>query len=192
MKKSRNFFLFIFILTLTVLPKFLHAAPEVVQTLNDLIHTSKDAQDGYYASAQKVQSPDLKNLFLNLSRERSEFVNDLAQQVKDEGGTPSDRGTAEGVFYRGWIDVKTAWTKNDDHAVLAEILKAENVGLNRYEESLKRNDLPEVVRTTLQKQAEKVRSANYLIEKLKGASEDQFQVQEALEGAKKEGLDTRV
>ncbi len=66
---------------------------EIRSTLNDLIETCKDSQQGFHAAAEKVKDPDIHTLFLGLYLQRAEFAGDLQAEVTRIGGDPATSGS---------------------------------------------------------------------------------------------------
>ncbi len=190
MKHFGSFFITGLMTVCALLPQTAYAATDAGAALNKLLRTEKDAQDGYFASAQQAQSAELKNLFLSLSNERKGFVEALDGKVEKLGDIPEEKGTLEGAAYRGWIDVKTALSNNDDRAVLAEVAKVEAVAVDRYNDTLQEN-LPDDVRSIVNDQAGKVRSAQALAEYLADATGNKIATKDAIQMAKEKGLDVR-
>ncbi len=131
------------------------SAPDTIKILNNLIHTAKDAQDGYKTAAEGVAAADLKTLFSKKSQERMEFVTDLQNKVIQLGGVPEDEGTAKAAVYRGFMKVKAAVTQGDAHAVVSETRQGEGAAVNAYEDALK-TDLPGNVKPLIEDQSKKV------------------------------------
>ncbi len=130
-------------------------------TLNDLIQTLKDAQEGFRAAAEAVKSPDLQTLFNEYSLQRSKFAGELQAIVRNLGNDePETGGSVSGALHRGWIDLKGALTKQDDHAILAECERGEDSAVAAYEEAIGDSALPGYVLDTLQEQYTEVRAAH--------------------------------
>ena len=50
---------------------------DVISTINGLIETCKDGQDGFKLSAEGVQDSQLKTVFYEFGQQRSQFVGEL-------------------------------------------------------------------------------------------------------------------
>ena len=61
---------------------------KVIGTLNDLIETCRDGQNGYKEAAENATSHELKGFFSDASLERARFVGELQEQVRTLGGDP--------------------------------------------------------------------------------------------------------
>ena len=61
---------------------------KVISTLNNLIETCKDGQDGFRQAAEGVKHTELKTLFLTYAQQRAQFAGELQSEVHRLGGTP--------------------------------------------------------------------------------------------------------
>lgn len=90
---------------------------DVISTLNGLIETNKDGQEGFKESAEGVERSDLKSLFYELSQQRSQFAGELQSLVQSLGGDPENSGSFAGTLHRGWINIKSAVTGQDEGVI---------------------------------------------------------------------------
>ena len=58
----------------------------VVSTLNGLIQTCRDGQEGFKDAAEGIDRSDLKSLFYEFSQQRAEFAGVLQGLVRSLGG----------------------------------------------------------------------------------------------------------
>lgn len=121
------------------------------ETLNDLVETCKDGQEGYRTAAEGAKSPELKRLLDELSLERSRFAGDLQSEVIHLGGDPAKSGTTGGALHRGWLNIKKAVTGSSDHAILEECERGEDAAVHNYREALAK-DLPSDLRSIVEGQ----------------------------------------
>src|SRR5215217_9036461 len=77
----------------------------VISTLNDLIETCKDGQEGFQQAADGVERSDLKSLFFEFSQQRAQFTGELQELVRGLGGDPENTGSLAGSLHRGWINI---------------------------------------------------------------------------------------
>ena len=100
---------------------------ETISTINDLIETLKDGQEGFRQAAEAVGNPKLKSLFNEYSLQRSQFAGELQSQAIALGESkPEDSSSAAGAMHRAWINLKSAVAKHDDRAILAECERGED------------------------------------------------------------------
>jgi uncharacterized protein (TIGR02284 family) len=128
---------------------------DVIDTLNDLIETSKDGERGFLECAEDVKRPDLKAIFEEGARHCAEAARELQQIVQRLGGKPERSGSLAGSAHRRWVDIKSAITGKDDAAVLAECERGEDVAKASYEKALDK-DLPGEIRIIVERQYEGV------------------------------------
>lgn len=130
-----------------------------ISVLNNLIETCKDGELGFKTAADGLKSPAIKAKFLEYSRQRGEMARELQSQVRQLGGDPEKSGSVSGSLHRGWLDIKSAIIGKDDHAILAEAERGEDVAKSAYENALKET-LPATAQAIVQQQAPKVRQAH--------------------------------
>ena len=68
----------------------------VIATLNDLIETSRDGEQGFRTCAEGVTSPNLKTLFEAAARRCAEGAAELEAKVRGLGGHPAQGGSVSG------------------------------------------------------------------------------------------------
>jgi uncharacterized protein (TIGR02284 family) len=139
---------------------------DVISTLNNLIETCKDGQEGFQQAAEGVQDSQLKTLFYEFGQQRARFAGELQALVRELGGDPEDSSSTAGALHRGWINIKSAITGQDDSAILNECERGEDVAKNAYKDALEDN-LPANVMTTVQDQYSAVQAAHDQIRALR-------------------------
>jgi uncharacterized protein (TIGR02284 family) len=119
-------------------------AKTTASQLNNLIEICKDGQEGFKQAAEKVNCSELRATLLECSRQRAEFAAALQGEVARLGVTPEKDGSTLGAVHRGWINLKTALTSNDDQAVISECERGEDSAVEAYQDALKAELLPNV------------------------------------------------
>jgi len=105
--------------------------------LNNLIETLKDGQEGFRQAAEGVSDPKLKSLFSDYSQQRSRFATALQSEARQHGETePETSSSVTGALHRGWINLKSAITGGDEHAILAECERGEDSAVEEYKKAL--------------------------------------------------------
>lgn len=140
----------------------------VVSTLNRLIETCRDGQEGFRTAAGHAQGRELKELFHALSLQRAGFAGELQDEVRRLGGEPADSGSLAASVHRGWMDLKSA-VAGDDRAVLAECERGDEAALSAYGDALD-SDLPASVRAVVERQFAEVRKARDKVRELSSAA----------------------
>jgi uncharacterized protein (TIGR02284 family) len=124
---------------------------EIQNTLNDLISTCRDSEEGFGKAAKGVHSDNLRNRFTGIARQRSDFADELARYVKKIGGEPAVSGHRSGIQHRGWRELEESIRPKDDASFLAECQAGEDNTLRHYEHALSK-DLPAPLRPIVERQ----------------------------------------
>lgn len=132
---------------------------KAVSTLNNLIETCKDGEEGFRKAAEGLKDPQVKTQFLAYSRQREQMVRELQQEVRRLGGDPEKSGSVSGSIHRGWMNIKSAVTGKDDSAIIAEAERGEDVAKAAYEKAVE-EELPPATRALVQQQAAMVHEAH--------------------------------
>ena len=139
---------------------------DVVSTLNELIETCKDGQEGFKQAAEGVERSDLKSLFFEFSQQRAHFAGELQGIVQKLGGDPETSGSTAGAMHRGWINLKSAITGKDEQAVLNECERGEDSARNTYKDALD-DDLPTYIMDTVRNQYDSIVQAHDRVKALR-------------------------
>jgi len=109
-------------------------------SLKDLQQTLADGAEGFTKAAETVSNPELKVLFEAFAAERREMADELAafSSADPEDETPS----VAGALHRGWINLKSALTSGDDHAILAECERGEDHAVAVFQKAPREADFP--------------------------------------------------
>ena len=128
-----------------------------IQVLKELIDVCEDGEQGFMRCAERVQRPELKQLFEARARECRIAADQLASLAGEEHHAPGEGGSVAGAMHRGWVAVKDAVTPADDElAVLQECERGEDYALHRYQEAMQA-PLPPAVKDVVAHQYEGVR-----------------------------------
>ncbi|PYS76912.1 MAG: aldehyde dehydrogenase [Acidobacteria bacterium] len=142
---------------------------EVISTLNGLIETCRDGQNGFQTAAEGVKNSELKSLFYSYSQQRAKLVGELQDEVRRLGGDPETAGSLAASLHRGWMDIKSAVTGKDDNAIISECERGEDAAVSNYRDALGK-DLPANVRSIVERQFASVKEAHDRIRSLERAS----------------------
>jgi uncharacterized protein (TIGR02284 family) len=142
---------------------------DVISTLNNLIETCKDGQNGFQTAADGVKNTELKTLFHAYGQQRAQFAAELQAEVRRLGGDPSQTGSVAATLHRGWINIKAAVTGEDEAAVIAECERGEDSAVRNYQEAINAG-LPEDIRAIVERQYMEVKEAHDRIRALERAS----------------------
>ncbi|HKQ53671.1 MAG TPA: PA2169 family four-helix-bundle protein [Pyrinomonadaceae bacterium] len=144
------------------------ANDNVISTLNNLIETCKDGEQGFRTAADGVKRSDLRTLFLTYSQQRAQFAAELQAEVRHLGGDPEERGSVAASLHRGWINIKSTVTGEDEGAVISECERGEDSAVRNYQSALN-EDLPANLRETVERQFAQVKEAHDRVRALERA-----------------------
>jgi len=142
---------------------------EVISTLNSVIETLKDGQEGFRQAAEAVKDSQLKSLFSELSLQRSKFAGELQNHIIQMGEPkPEDSSSTAGALHRAWINMKAAITSRDDHAILSECERGEDSAVAEYKKAME-EELPSPARDLLSRQYSDIKAAHDKVKALRDA-----------------------
>lgn len=145
------------------------ADDNTISTLNGLIETCKDGQEGFKQAAEGVERSDVKSTFYELGQQRAKFAGELQSLVREIGGDPETTSSAVGALHRGWINIKSLITGKDEAAILNEAERGEDLAVNAYKKALEET-LPTNVQTIVQRQSTEVKAGHDKIRALRDAA----------------------
>ena len=143
---------------------------DVLETLHRLIETCRDAERGFRAAADAVSDSALKRLFGVYAQQRAEFAQELTSEAARLGGTPPRHGSVTGALHRALINVRAAVSGRDEHAVIAEAERGEDVAVATYGQALQIASLPADVRAVIARQAGRIKETHARLSDLKRAA----------------------
>ncbi|MEM6963178.1 MAG: PA2169 family four-helix-bundle protein [Bacteroidota bacterium] len=129
-----------------------------ISVLNDLLARTYDAESGYQEAAKNVNSRRLKEMFEANADQRKIFKLELMGCVEGLGGTPHEGQTLSGQSHQIWIDIRTAFSSNNDETVLIEVNRGEQYALEAYDKALENIPIGTVVYDRVVAQRNQVRT----------------------------------
>jgi uncharacterized protein (TIGR02284 family) len=139
---------------------------EIRSTLNDLIESCKDGEEGFRSSSEKLKDPELRTLFLTYASQRARFASELQGEVAGIGGEPATSGSATGALHRGWMGLKSALTSQGDHAILVEAERGEDAAVQNYRDALSK-DLPLDIHKIIDRQYREIQQVHNTVRSLR-------------------------
>ncbi|WP_344726350.1 PA2169 family four-helix-bundle protein [Corallibacter vietnamensis] len=132
---------------------------EISNKLNNLLVKNYDAEKGYTNAMKNVENPNLKMFFKRRATERSQFAKELRTEILQYGELPEESGSLKGAAHRGWMNLKSTFTTNDEEAILEEAIRGEKTSLDEYKDVLKDRTLPPSIDAVLVKHKNAIQSA---------------------------------
>ena len=146
---------------------------EIISTVNGLIETLKDGQQGFKEASEAVKDTQLKSLFSEYSLQRAKFAGELQSEAISLGeSNPENSSSTAGAMHRAWINLKSAITSQDDHAILAECERGEDSAVAEYKKAMEEDTLSSTVRETISRQYADVKNAHDRIKALRDAAKN--------------------
>jgi uncharacterized protein (TIGR02284 family) len=124
---------------------------DVISTLNDLIETCKDGEQGFRTCAEDIKDAQMKSFFTTRAQSCAEAAAELQQEVRTLGGDPETSSSIAGALHRRWVDIKGLVTGKDDEAILNECERGEDVAKRSYETALGKS-LPANIKAIVERQ----------------------------------------
>ena len=138
--------------------------------LNELVETLKDGQKGYSDAMTDVEDTNLKETFKKYAVQRAGFITEIEDQMFKMDLKPDEESSVTGTIHRAWIDLKSALTSKDSKAVLTECERGEDYAVKAYQTALKAQDLPNNLKSVIEKQYHGVQEAHTNIKALRDSS----------------------
>lgn len=147
----------------------------VISTLNSLIETLKDGQEGFRQASEAVKDSQLKQLFSEYSLQRARFAGELQNEVIRLGESePEKTSSTAGAMHRAWMNIKSAVTAQDDHAILAEAERGEDTAVAEYKKAMEDDSrLSAPLREIVSRQYQDVKAAHDHVKALRDASKNE-------------------
>jgi uncharacterized protein (TIGR02284 family) len=140
------------------------------EILDNLIETLKDGQEGFKQAAEGVKNQQLKSLFHEYSRQRAQFVVELRSKAQSPDERESEMsGSAAGALHRGWINLKSALSRGDEHAILAECERGEDSAVEEYKKAVD-DGLSPLAQELVSRQFTEIKAAHDRIRSLRDAT----------------------
>lgn len=114
---------------------------KAIERLNHLTAIANDGKYGYENAAEDVKDATLKQMFMQYSRERAVYAEDLKREVAKRGGSPDKDGGPLGALHRTWMDIKSTITSGDREAILKTCITGEEAAVKAYTEAMEDENL---------------------------------------------------
>lgn len=124
---------------------------DVIDTLNDLIETCKDGEQGFITCAEDMKNPAVQDMLMVAAQHCRDAAQELQREVQLLGGRAETSGSLSGSAHRRWVDVKSMVTGKSEASVLAECERGEDVAKESYQRALGK-DLPPKLREIVERQ----------------------------------------
>jgi len=130
----------------------------LVNNLQELLEKNYDAEKGFTKAMKDAQNNNLKEYFKFQAAQRSQFANELTDEIRNLNETPKESGSTTGTLHRTWIDIKSSLSGDKDESVLEECIRGEKASVKEYEKRLKENRFPSQIEGTLNNQKSRIQN----------------------------------
>ena len=110
---------------------------KMIEVLNKLLEINNDRLEGYETALNETEEHDLKTLFAQLARTSHRNRKELAAEISNLGGNPTEGTKVSGKFFRAWMDLKAALTGKDRETIVSSCEFGEDKAVETYEEVIK-------------------------------------------------------
>lgn len=132
---------------------------KIAEKLNDLLEKNYDSEKGYKLAEEKVDKPQLKEIFKSRAQNRYDFGHELKAEIKKYGESP-DKGTSvKGDLHRSWMNIKSSLSSNKEEAILEEAIRGEKAAVADYDSVIAEEDIPSTTKELLTKQRDHIKDA---------------------------------
>jgi len=139
---------------------------QLIKVVEKLITICRDSEKAYKSAAEHIKQEHLKNLFLELSAQRSTFIKELEAELSTLGQVAeTDSGSVAAAMRITWMDLE-ANTGGGDGAVLGSVERGEDIAKEAYADALG-HALPLRLDTIIRRQAESVVNAHDTVKSMR-------------------------
>jgi uncharacterized protein (TIGR02284 family) len=144
----------------------------LVDNLQALLEKNYDAEKGFTTAMKDAKNERLKAFLKQQATQHARFATELDREIRNMNEKPIESGSTTGALHRGWIDIKSTFSANDDEAVLEECLRGEKASLKEYEEKITENRFPTNIASVLNNQLSEIRTTVSQVKKLEDLAEN--------------------
>lgn len=120
--------------------------------LNNLLTKNYDAEAGFKKVAEHLSAGTLKDSFLRKAEQRSEFGQEIKNELKTYGMEPEKGTSVKADLHRAWIDVKAVLSLETEDSMIEEVVRGEKTALEEYQEVINDTALLKPTKELLEKQ----------------------------------------
>jgi uncharacterized protein (TIGR02284 family) len=136
---------------------------KILEVLNDLIKINKDREEGYVKASRDLTPAEhnLRGIFERKAQESRNNVQQLQYKAEEiaAGDEVENEGSVSGKLYRLWMDVKSAFTGEEETSILKSCERGEKAAQHCYENALNDGDLPEDIASIIREQKKTIDSS---------------------------------
>ncbi len=132
---------------------------EFSDDLQKIVDICRDGAEGYKIAAEHIQMDTLQTLFLRLSQQRKQYIEEIKNEALKLGLTLNDRGTVKGYFHRHWLATKATFSSDTNQEVIDESIRGEQEAVEVYSKVFINWNVPEYFYSLLKAQQNQIQVA---------------------------------
>lgn len=140
---------------------------ETTTVVNELIEALNEREAGYRKAGDLVENSEARELFNRYAAQSARFAAELIP-YSDERSTEEIGKGPLSALWRGWADIKAAFTGHDTKAIYAWAETGEDAAKKIYESAFE-NGIPSEIETLVRKQYFELKEAHGQIKALRDA-----------------------
>ena len=131
---------------------------KIIEVINDLIKINKDREEVYVKASRELTPAEhnLRGVFERKAQESRNNVIQLQSKAVQMGEQAGESVPAEnsfiGALYSVWMDLKQAFSGDDEKAILESVESGEKAAQKCYEDALNDKELPSDVSDIIRQQ----------------------------------------
>ncbi len=136
---------------------------EVASVLNHLIKADRDVCEEFKIASRDARSISVQRALTEFARGSRSRVRELQTVVSGLGESAAMEGTLGSWLHRGWTNFRNRFSRQSEHAILEYCMTYLESAIDNYLDALDQ-DLPNVVRTIVEREFADMRAAHDLID----------------------------
>ena len=131
---------------------------KIIEVINDLIKINKDREERYVKASRELTPAEhnLRGVFERKAQDSRNNVIQLQHKAEEVGAQAGEEAPVNdsfiGALYSAWLNLKEAFTGDDDKAILASVETGEKAAQKCYEDALNEQELPEDISNMIREQ----------------------------------------
>ncbi|MDC7997022.1 ferritin-like domain-containing protein [Gilvibacter sediminis] len=142
-----------------------------VNSLNDLLERTYDAEAGYKKAMELAKDDYLTEFLKRRAAQRSQFANELDREIRSMNETPVSSGSTKAALHRSWMDTRAFISGTTDESILNECIRGEKASLDTYSNTLEETNFSPEVSSMLNKQMDGIKNSLQDVKNLEAVEE---------------------
>ena len=132
-------------------------------TLQELTFILDDGRVGFHNAAVYVESPDLKESFLEYSRERNFYIEQLQDALRKAVPEVDYSQDTLVSWQRTWTDLEPVLVTGDEDEIIDACIRGEEAVISKFKSALELNGLSNSIRNIIENQLSEIKKTVSII-----------------------------